>query len=259
MNIVLRKKREPIVLDSIEQKKIKGTPKLVKREASLTVDRNRWFIIVVILSLVAFVSIISAYKANTRADHNIKVAWVKMYPNGTWDIEFHGESRKPEFFQSTIDYLISQWVERRYSEIPHSIKNDYGYAYNFMSPKLKQEFISPTQFNAPKKAADIAGCSACNHIEFKVRTDINHYDSDQTRFGKHDGVLYRSNVFVRRETKNPNGSLVDTINMIVSLQWRIKSVKEIQTDKKMLKHNPIGLEIIDYDLLKDPSQNTQEQ
>ena len=124
MKIFPRAKGAPVVLDAAEQKKIKGTPKLVKREAALTVEKTRWFILALVLSLVAFISMLSAYKANTRADNNIKVAWVKMYPNGTWDIEFDDENRAPEFFQSTIDYLIRQWVELRFSNIPHSIKND---------------------------------------------------------------------------------------------------------------------------------------
>ena len=41
--------------------------------------------------------------------------------------------------------------------------------------------------------------------------------------------------------------------LIVPLQWRIKSKQEIQADKELLKQNPIGLEIISYDLLKDVS------
>ena len=252
-NIIPKIKREPVVLNADDQKKIKDTPNLVKREAALSADKNRWFIATLLLSVVAIMAMALAYSASKRADTNIKVAWVKMYPNGTWDVEFQDENRAPQFFQATIDYLIRQWVERRYSQIPYSIKNDYGYVYNFMSPKLRKEFISPRQFNAPQKAAELTACSACNHIEFKVRT-IDHYDSDKTRFGKYEGVLYRSNVFVQRQEKNPDGTLVDNLNMIVPLQWRIKSTAEIQTDKKMLEHNPIGLEIIDYDILKDASQ-----
>lgn len=252
MKIFPFKKKEPVVLDAGEQKKIKLAPKLIKREATLTTEKNRWFTATVLVSVVAIISMAFAYSASKRADQNIKVAWVKMYPSGTWDIEFDDENRAPEFFQSTIDYLIRQWVERRFSKIPHSIKNDYGFVYIFMSPKLKQEFINARQSDAPQKAAEIAACTACNHIEFKVRT-IDHYDSDKTRFGKFDGMLYRTNVFVQRQEKSPDGSLVDTVNMIVPLQWRIRSTAEIQTDKKMLRHNPIGLEIIDYDLLDDAS------
>ena len=248
-----KRKRHPVVLDTTEQKKIKDTPSLVKREAALRADKNRWFIVTLLLSIVAILAMALAYSAGKRADTNIKVAWVKMFPNGTWDVEFHDEYRAPQFFQATIDYLIRQWVERRYSQIPYSNKNDYGYVYNFMSPKLKKEFISARQFNAPQRAAELTACSACNHIEFKVRT-IDHYDSDRTRFGKYDGVLYRSNVFVQRQEKNPDGTLVESTNMIVPLQWRIKAAEEIQADKKMLEHNPIGLEIIAYDILKDASQ-----
>ena len=122
-NIIPQIKREPVVLDAGDQKKIKDTPNLVKREAALSADKNRWFIATLLLSVVAIIAMALAYSAGKRADTNIKVAWVKMYPNGTWDVEFQDENRAPQFFQATIDYLIRQWVERRYSQIPHSIKS----------------------------------------------------------------------------------------------------------------------------------------
>ena len=248
-------RKEPVVLSEKDQAKIKATPALAKREAVLNVEKNKWFIMALCLAVIAIIAMAMAYSAAKRADSNIKIAWVKIYPSGSWDIEFHDETRSPQFFQTTIDYLLRQWVERRYSQIPHSIKTDYGFVYNFMSAKLKQEFIGSKQFNAPSKAAEAAACTACNHIEFNVRT-IDHYDSDSTRFGSHEGTLYRSNVFVEKLTRSPDGMLIETRKMIVPIQWRIKSTEEIQADKKLLEHNPIGLEIIDYDLLKDASQSS---
>jgi hypothetical protein len=52
---------------------------------------------------------------------------------------------------------------------------------------------------------------------------------------------------------NSDGSIMKTENMIVPLQWRLKSKREIQADKKILEYNPIGLEIMAYDILKDVS------
>lgn len=251
--ITQKRNQGPVVLDSSQQNKVKKKPKQAEREAVLSVDRNRWFIATLILALIALVSVMSAYKANIRADNSIKTAWVKMYPSGTWDIEFHDENQEPEFFKSTIDYLIRQWVERRYSKIPHSVKNDYGFVYNFMSAELKQQFISPNQFNAPHKAAAIADCTTCPSVKAKLRSPPDHYDSDKTQFGCYEGTLYRSNVFVQTQTVNPDGSTIKAENMIVPLQWRLKSKKEIQADKKQLEYNPIGLEIIAYDILKDVS------
>ncbi len=252
-NTSQKRNQEPVILDSAQQAKITKSPKLAKREAALSVDRNRWFIATLVLALIALVSVMSAYKANIRADNNIKLAWVKMYPNGTWDIEFHNENQETEFFKSTIDYLIRQWVQRRYSKIPYSIKNDYGHVYSFMSPALKQNFLSPKGFNAAEKAAEIADCVSCQSVKVKLRSPPDHYDSDKTRFGRYEGTLYRSNVFVQKLVMNSDGSIMNTENMIVPLQWRLKSKREIQADKKILEYNPIGLEIMAYDILKDVS------
>ena len=245
--------KESVVLDQTQQNQ-PAKPARIDAMAKLMSENIRSFLIIVLLCLLSLVSILFAWKESTRADNNIKVAWVKLMPNGTWDIEFHDEDRQPEFFQSTIDYILTQWVERRYSEIPHSIQSDYGYAYNFMSPKLRQEFISPKGLNAPARAAEVSACSACKEVRFKVRSDPDHYDSDKTKFGQHDGTLYRTNVFVLKNTYGADGSPQgDPEKLIVSLQWRIKSKEEIQADKDLLKQNPIGLEITAYDLLKDVS------
>jgi hypothetical protein len=252
-NTSQKKNQEPVILDSSKQAKITKSPKLAKREAALSVDRNRWFIATLVLALIALVSVMSAYKANIRADNSIKTAWVKMYPSGTWDIEFHDENQEPEFFKATIDYLLRQWVERRYSKIPYSIKNDYGHVFNFMSTALKQDFISAKGFNAPEKAAEIADCVSCQSVKVKLRSPPDHYDSDKTKFGKYEGTLYRSNVFIQKQVMNSDGSIMKTENMIVPLQWRLKSKREIQADKKILEYNPIGLEIMAYDILKDVS------
>lgn len=250
MSFLFKKTNEPTITDFKNQKNENCQ---IKRESILSADRNRWFVISLVLSVITLISVASAFSANKRAQESIKVAWVKLVPDGTWEVEFHDRNRQPEFFQSTIDYLIKQWVERRYSKISHSIKTDYGFCHSFMSPSLKQQFIDSNQFNAPKVAAEIANCSACPEINFLVRT-IDHYDSDKTRFGKFDGTLYRSNVFVKRKTINFDGTMKNKPeNMIVSLQWRLKAAEEIKADKKSLEHNPIGLEIIDYDLLKDVS------
>lgn len=230
-------------------------PKQIGLVAKLTSDNIRYFWIILMLGLISCISILSAWSSSKRADHNIKVAWVKMYPNGTWDVEFHDESRGPEFFQSTIDYILRNWTIRRFSEIPASIKSDYGYAYVFMSPKLRNRFMSKGEggFNAADKAAQIADSTAYREVRIQYR-NMDHYDSDKTTFGKYQGTLYRTHVFINKITHNTDGSpLPDPQKMIVSIQWRILSKEEIQADKEIIEQNPIGLEIVEYDLLQDLS------
>jgi len=245
-----------IVSDSDYQKKqsiFVAKPQRLDLMAKITSELVRSFYIILMLGLLCLVAILFAWKESTRADTNIKVAWVKMHPNGTWDMEFHDENRQPEFFPATIDYILTQWVERRFSENGHTIKADYGYAYIFMNSKLRNDFTSPNGYHAAAKAAQIAECNACREVRVKVR-NLDHYDSDKTRFGQHEGTLYRSNIFVLKTTLNADGSPLDEAEkMIVPVQWRIKAKDEIQADKEILKQNPIGLEILSYDLLTDVS------
>ena len=242
--------KEPIVSPNskLTREKIERVD-IVARFAARNIQ---FFIVIILMGLICLASIGLAWKESNRAANNIKVVWLKMWPNGTWDMEFIDEDRGPEFFQSTIDYMLTQWIERRFSEIPRSIQSDYGFAYLFMTPKLRAEFVDPQGYDAHKKAAEVMDCrSKCTEIQFKV-DNLDHYDSDKTMFGKHKGTLYRTNAFVKRTIVKNEGRFQPE-KFIVSVHWRIKSKEEIQKDKKMLKHNPIGLEIVQYELLEAQS------
>ena len=229
---------------------------LVKGYSRLATERNRWFVIALVMALISLVSVVFAIREGSEVQE-VKVCWVKMYPDGTWDTEFYDKNREKEFFQSTIDYVIRQWVIRRYSEIPVSIQNDYGFVYQFMSPTIQKQFLDKEGFSAAKKATDISTCTSCPLRKIKVR-NIAHYDSDKTKFGKYSGTLYRSNIFVTRVSFNPDGTKTGEEKLIVPLQWRIKSKDELLADDMFkkdsvgcLKNNPIGLEIIGYDIMND--------
>jgi hypothetical protein len=205
-----------------------------------------------LLCLTNLAAITFAVKEAKRADNNIKVAWVKLQPNGAWDVEFYDKDRGPDFFQTTIDYILRQWVERRFSSLSRSIDSDYGYAYTFMSPKLQVAFLDKSGFDAVGKATKVIDCIDCEELKVKVR-NIDHYDSEATKFGNLEGTLYRTNVFATKVKIIKDGREGASQKVIIPVQWRIKSVDEIQADKSILKDNPIGLEIVSYDILKDVS------
>ena len=245
-----------VISSQNSQKSLKKA--LVKGYSRLATERNRWFLIALVMALISLVSVIFAIREASEVQE-IKVVWVKMYPNGTWDTEFYDRNREKEFFQSTIDYLIRQWVIRRYSEIPVSIKNDYGFVYQFMSPIIQKEFLDKEGFSAAKKASDISTSTSCTLKKIKVR-NISHYDSDKTKFGKYSGTLYRSNIFITRLSFNPDGTKTGEEKLIVSLQWRIKSKEELMADDmfkkdsvRTLQNNPIGLEFLSYNIMNDSS------
>lgn len=242
-----------VISSEDEQKSLRKG--LVQGFSRLSTERNRWFAIALVMALISLISVIFAIREASEGQE-VRVVWVKMYPDGTWNTEFYDKNRGKEFFESTIDYLIRQWVIRRYSEIPVSIKNDYGFAYQFMAPNIQKEFLDKEGFDAAKKASKIS--TADSHLKKITVRNISHYDSDKTKFGKYFGTLYRSNIFITQILFNPDGTKTGEEKFIVPLQWRIKSKEELMADdmyKKnsvgYLKTNPIGLEIIDYSIMKD--------
>ena len=251
LGLLRRKAETGVIVNQKIIEKLKGK-KPIAVDARLVVDRNRWFLFSLVLTALTAFALTFAWSTSKRADENIKVAWVKMYPNGTWDVEFHDETRQVEFFKTTIDFLIRNYIERRFREVPYAVDTDYGFALKFMAPALLAEFMAKDGYNAADRAAKLASCSDCPLKEVEVR-NIDHYDSDKTRFGKHDGALYRSNVFITEISKNPDGTAKDRVKKIVSLHWRLKSKEEIQREKQKLKDNPIGLEILKNDVIIDPS------
>lgn len=247
-----------VISSEDEQKSLRKG--LVQGFSRLATERNRWFVIALIMALISLISVIFAIREGSKVQE-VRVVWVKMYPDGTWNTEFYDKNREKEFFQSTIDYLIRQWVVRRFSEIPVSIKNDYGFVYQFMSPIVQKEFLDKEGFDAAKKASDVSTSTSCTVKKIKVR-NISHYDSDKTKFGKYPGTLYRSNIFITCLSFNPDGTKTGEEKFIVPLQWRIKSKDELRADgmfKESLTkdssvghlQNPIGLEIIDYSIMND--------
>lgn len=234
-----------------------------EKEALLITERNRYFIIAAIFGLIAVVSIVFAILASQK-EVEVKMVWVKMYRDGSWDVDVMDATNEKDFFKDTVDKELISWVTKRYQEVPYSIKSDYGYVYNFMCPEMKDDFMNPEGFNAVDRASDIANCQSCDIKEISVRS-IDHYDSDKTQFGEYNGVLYRSNIFITMKSKNPNGTKTDTENMIVPIKWRLKSKDEIVSDRilkesikdgdlTIIKQNPIGLEILEASIMKDRSQ-----
>jgi len=227
--------------------------------ALLVVERTRWMAACLLALLVATISLVAYINANKQLQNNKELIYVRMHENGTWDVDFPEATRAVEFLPATIDSLISQFVIRRFQEIPYTIRYDYGFAQLFLDYKSAKAFLDPTQGNAVQRAAAIKDCTKCTEKHIEVRT-IDHSSSERTEFGKVPGQLYRTTVFIREVSKDERGQIVGTPQMkIVPIHWRLMSKKEIEATVKekdgttWLRNNPIGLQILDYQLLDDPS------
>lgn len=224
-------------------------------KAQLAADRNRWFAVSLALSLACLV-LATLSIAAIKKDKVIEIYWVKMYPNGRWEIQAPKADSDVEFYPRTIDHFLERWVVSRYSELKHEVTEQYGFAATYMSPELNRSFKDPAGFNAVKVATDIKSCETCPQVHITVR-DINHNEAIKSRFGRVEGLLYRSDVYIIKTVLNYDGSEKEKTYHIVPVKWRLKSKEEIKADllneggEERLRANPVGIEIIEYSILND--------
>ncbi len=236
-----------------------GNPQHLAREAFLAADRNKWFLVTVGLTCVlAFVIVQYIHLSQTSSTHR-EVIWVKLYGDGTWRIQPHDNHQSMEFLEATVNSILKQWVQRRFSQVPQTVLADYTYANYFLSPSLTKEFTSLEGFHAAGKAAELEACTNCSTVRYAVRT-LDHYDQEVGKFANTDGTFYRTHLFVTATTALPDGQISQHEQRIVRVQWRLMTPLEIhavvqgQHGQEWLDNNPIGLEILAYHDMVDPSE-----
>lgn len=248
----------PAALDEYSHSVSIAAIQSVVRDAKLAADRNWWFVYCAIATVVALLLLINNMHLRGELTYKYDVAWVKMYKNGTWDIDFNDSDRSRELLPATIDSILATWVRRRFSENQHSVRFDYGFSHLFMSQELANHFTSSEGFNAPQRAADVSMCVTCPTVAYDVGP-IDHFDSDRSTFGSETGTLYQTNVFATRRLRWAVGlDGKDTEDKrIIRIKWRLLSPREIkfrvnqEGGQEWLRANPIGLEIVDYEELED--------
>lgn len=234
----------------------------IVRSAIVTTDRNRWFFAFCVMALLVVVLVFRLSSLSVDLATNYKVAWVKMYPDGTWDVDLTGTSDSMSYLEAQVDSVLSQWVHRRFSEKPETIRSDYGYANVFLSPRLKAHFTDAGGFNAAQRAADIRSNRGSGTVLYDVGA-IDHFDRDvNAQFRGIEGIAYRTNVFfTRREYAASGAEQRKPDKGFVRIEWRLMTQEEIGRIVRQdggiewLRENPIGLEIISYEELDDNSDN----
>jgi hypothetical protein len=241
----------------VKQLKAHGVDGPVARDY-LVVDRNRWMMFAFGLLILCVLLFVMYNKAAADARRNTQLMYIKMYPDGTWDMDFFDSKRAVEFLPATIDSILTNWVKRLLQENPATVSADYGLAQLFMSDKAAAAFVDPKQGNAVAKAAKILNCETCPTKEIEIR-NISHFDSEAIKIGAGTGAMYRTNVFIREKNLADLGTLTSTHRKILKVQWRLMSKREIQSivtsagGMDWVRANPIGLQILNYELLSDPS------
>ena len=209
---------------------------------------NRWLVGGIFLSLlIAVIAVYSAYVSNERFANNVRIAWVKLAPDGSHSVEFleDGDAEN-RWFDATITSLLMDFTETRFSKKRASIEGDFGFAQYFYSEQMQMQFM--TDFNAPKVAADFLACYACNEIEIKVRA-IDHTDYISPTDNRAN--VYRSTMYVTEIERTPEGQLVAQENKLIHIKWRQLEIEKIQANMDLLRANPVGIEIVEHSVRKD--------
>lgn len=222
--------------------------------ASLSSVNTKFFLALILTIILCIFQTIYINSANERAVANTEVIYIKMYPNGTWDVEFRKSGDEADFFPLTIDKLIHDYVEARFGKRASNVRRDYGFSIIFMSQPLADNFVGtgPNQFNASKKAEEIEKKKWDEEIKIRF---TDHFDVSSGVFVSGNSDIYRTNVFITRTIKNAQGvQQGDPIQEVVNLHWRLKSKKELQKfTRDELRANPVGLEIIEEKINLDVS------
>lgn len=222
--------------------------------AAASADRARWFVAFLLLSGITLFSAIGWYTADQRFASNVRVAWVKLDPSGAYTVEFADQARPVEFFQTTLESKISEFVEKRYRKNAATITGDYRFVGFFLSPKLVAQFLGQDDYNAARVAAELSDCKArCLERDVRVRVVQHRTQIPSTIPEQGRATLYETLVFTTFTERKPDGTVVDRRNAIVQMGWRIKGKDEIAANKGSLVANPLGLEILSLDLKEDPT------
>ncbi len=220
----------------------------------LVVTNNRLLVGNLALLLAFLCALGYGIAMTVMAQHNEKLIYVKLAPDGTWFIDTRfAHKNEIDFFPATIDHLLSNYVTRRYREDPATIRNDYGYALALMDSGLAQYFKAATGYDAAGKAARVRACAGCDIREVEVR-NIYHFDMDRLADGHPDDASYRTNVYINEARRGrADHSVLSTRRAIVTLRWRLTPRSALSRDRNVLMANPIGLKIIEEKVLDDPA------
>ncbi len=220
-----------------------------KNMSHLKADRQKWFYTSLFLALLSAVLAFGWHKADKRFAENVRVAWVKMYPNGHTDTEIAENEKPVDFFMSTVESKLSEWTEKRFSKRKETILTDYGFAKMMMGETMKVDFTE--NYHAAEVAAKFIACSECLQVNVKVR-EVQLLDKDKID-GSRTRQQYTTLVFMTEQSKSKEGKIVSCENKIITILWSFRPVGEIVERRDELRYNPLGQDLIRADYKNDPT------
>jgi hypothetical protein len=249
-----RRKTVPGALIPQDEKEVLQKARYTKSISNSRANENRWFYMSLASLAVACVTSFGWHQADKRFAENVRVAYVKLAPNGTSFVEYEEDGKPVDFYKATVDSKLAEWVEKRYSKRRSTITTDYGFAHLMMSTELQNDFMVNEQ--AAKVAAEVVACANCTEKEMKIR-DVQSIDKDLVA-GSATRQQYNTLVFAIERTREAGGA-VKCSNKIITMLWTFRPMAEIVNKREELRYNPLGQEIIRSTIRDDPTKVSDQE
>ncbi|GEM77225.1 conjugal transfer protein [Vibrio sagamiensis] len=221
----------------------------LSREALLVSERNRYFFLLLACVGVIALLVMFCWYAFAKAEHNQEIAYVKLSPNGAWQVVEYQPQDEQLYFKTTVDALIERYTIARFKGDSSTIEADWGEASAFMSSDLKAYFLAKDGFDAWSKIDQLKKQNRNASIDIRY---VEHYDKVDVHLssGRADKAL-RTNVYFTRELSGA-GQKTTKEALVLSLQWRLVDKTTLtNTPLSHLRVNPIGVEILKESLNKE--------
>jgi len=185
--------------------------------------------------------------AASATEKPAETRYILMYPNGEWKIEFNPPANQQQFYKSTVDKLLSDYVNYRFSEIPQTIRSDFAKATLFLGAQQRSWFMNEDGFNA----IDLAGAISTSKNPDTKRVNVLFFDHQDSVTGVFDAgaktkKIIRTNIYIEEVKTDKYGSSISKpVRKIINLTWTLASEEQLNTKKrKYFLVNPIGLTIL---------------
>lgn len=216
---------------------------------------TRFFFLSVLFGLIGMFCAFGWFVSDKRFAENVRVAYVKLSPAGPTEVEYSDNDKPVDFFETTVNSKLTEWVVKRYSKRKETITDDYAFAYLFLSPQLKTDFLA--NFDAAKVSSEFEKCNQCEQVNIKVRNIKQLEAGNQPGSERHQ--QYTNLIYVVSQHRSADGRLMQCHNQLLTVLWRIRDKSETVKHKDELPYNPLGQEIIRADYSDDPTPITLDE
>lgn len=215
-------------------------------------ETNWWRLATLLMGGVAIIMGIGWNKADTRYANSVRVAWVKVQPNGASQVEYFDDGQSPaRFFQAQINAAFMNYLEHRYRVQPESIVADYGYVLDFYGDAMRSQFLDKKGFNAAKVAAEIEANPSTPRTDVTVRALDHDTLNTPDKANKYTGT-YETTAYLTLRTRSGNADPVPA-QKIVKITWSLHRIEDLPKDLSILKVNSPGLQILSEKVIDDLS------